>query len=100
LLISQQEYKKIKLPKVLNWDSTGYPEKNTVNMSRDERAFKSQIEKRPQIIRIAIHPRPPAEAIKDQKQMILILKDRDYEIPLYTELIPKLEELAPSSRLD
>ena len=52
LLISQQEYKKIKLPKVLNWDSTGYPEKNTVNMSRDQRAFKSQIEKRPQIIRI------------------------------------------------
>ena len=100
LLISQQVYKKIKLPKVLNWDSPGYPEKNTVNMSRDERAFKSQIEKRPQIIRIAIHPRDPAEAIKDQKQMISILKDRDYEIPLYTELILKLEELAPSSRLD
>ena len=100
LLLSQQEFKKIKLPKVLNWDSTGYPEKNIVNISRDERAFKLQIEKGPQIIRIALHPRDPKEAIKDQKQMISILKDSAYEIPTYTELIPKLEELAPLTRLD
>ena len=100
LLLSQQEFKKIKLPKVLNWDSTGYPEKNIVNISRDERAFKLQIEKGPQIIRIALHPRDPEEAIKDQKQMISILKDSAYEIPTYTELIPKLEELAPLTRLD
>ena len=100
LLISQQEYKKIKLPKVLNWDSTGFPEKNIVNIARDERAFKSEIEKRPQIIRIALHPRDPAEAIKDQKQMISILKDSGYKIPTYTELLPKLEELAPSILLD
>jgi peptidoglycan/xylan/chitin deacetylase (PgdA/CDA1 family) len=100
LLLSQQEYKKIKLPKVLNWDSTGFPEKNIVNIARDERAFKSEIEKRPQIIRIALHPRDPAEAIKDQKQMISILKDSGYEIPTYTELLPKLEGLAPSTLLD
>ena len=100
LLYSQRELKKIKLPKVLNWDSTGHPEMNTVNMGRDERAFRSQIEERPQIIRIAIHPRDPTEAIKDQKQMISILKDSTYEIPTYTELIPKLEELAPSIPLD
>lgn len=100
LLLSQQQFKEIKLPKVLNWDSTGYPEKNIVNIGRDERAFKLQIEKRPQIIRIALHPRDPAEAIKDQKQMISILKDSAYQIPIYTELIPELEELAPSTRLD
>ena len=87
LLLSQQELKKIKLPKVLNWDSTGYPEKNIVNMARDERAFRLQIEERPQIIRIALHPRDPAEAIKDQKQMISILKDSAYKILTYTELI-------------
>src|SRR6476620_10933277 len=52
LLFSQQEYKKIKLPKVLNWDSTGHPKKNVVNMARDERAFKLDMEERPQIIRI------------------------------------------------
>jgi peptidoglycan/xylan/chitin deacetylase (PgdA/CDA1 family) len=103
MLLSQQQqgFKKIKLPKVLNWDSTGYPEKNIVNMGRDERAFKLQIEKRPQIIRIALHPRDPEEAIKDQKQMISILKDSAYEISTYTELIPRLEELAaPPTQLD
>jgi predicted deacetylase len=101
LFPEQQEFKKIKLPKVLNWDSTGYPEKNIVNMGRDEKAFKLQIEKRPHIIRIALHPRDPVEAIKDQKQMISILKDSAYEILTYTELILRLEELAPpSTRLD
>ena len=99
LLLSQGEFKKIKLPKVLNWDSTGFPEKNIVNMSRDERAFKLQTEERPQIIRIALHPRDPAEAIKDQKQMISILKDSAYEIPTYTELIPKLEKLSTTTAL-
>ncbi|MFL6381463.1 MAG: hypothetical protein ACJ72S_09260, partial [Nitrososphaeraceae archaeon] len=100
ILLSQQELKKIKLPKVLNWDSTGYPEKNIVNMGRDKRAFKLQVEEKPQIIRIALHPRDPAEAVEDQKQMISTLKDSGYEIPTYTELMPKLEELAPSTRLD
>ena len=100
LLLSQQDFKKIKLPKVLNWDSTGYPEKNIVNLGRDERAFKLEIEHRPQIIRIALHPRDPAEAIKDQKRMISTLKDSDYNILTYTELIPKLKDLSPSTRLD
>jgi predicted deacetylase len=58
LLLSQQQFKEIKLPKVLNWDSTGYPEKNIVNIGRDETSFKLQIEKRPQIIRIALRKRP------------------------------------------
>ena len=100
LLLSQQDFKKIKLPKVLNWDSTGYPEKNIVNLGRDERAFKLEIEQRPKIIRIALHPRDPAEAIKDQKRMISTLKDSDYNILTYTELIPKLKDLHPSTRLD
>src|SRR5215212_842540 len=100
LLLSQQEFKKIKLPKVLNWDSTGHPERNIVNVARDERAFKLQIEERPQIIRIALHPRDPAEAINDQTRMISILKDSVYEIPTYKEIIPRLEQLAPSTRLD
>ena len=58
------------------------------------------MEEKQQIIRIALHPRDPAEAIEDQKQMISTLKDSGYEIPTYTELMPKLEELAPSTRLD
>ncbi|MFL6497843.1 MAG: hypothetical protein ACJ70U_03975 [Nitrososphaera sp.] len=78
-------------------DSTGYPEKNIVNMGRDERVLKLEIEKRPPIIRIALHPRDPEEAIKDQKQTISILKDSAYEIPTYAELIPKLEDLVAST---
>lgn len=30
-------FKKIKVPKVLNWDSTGHTEMNIVNIGRDER---------------------------------------------------------------
>jgi predicted deacetylase len=100
LLLSHQDFEKIKLPKVLNWDSTGYPEKNIVNVGRAERAFKLQVGEKPQIIRIALHPRDPTEAIEDQKQMIAILKDSGYEIPTYTTLMPKLEELIPSTHLD
>jgi hypothetical protein len=53
-----------------------------------------QIEERPQIIRIALHPRDPAEAIKDQKQMISILKDSAYKILTYRAYI-QLKKLAP-----
>jgi hypothetical protein len=100
LLIPHQEYKKIKLPKVLNWDSTGYPEKNIVNIGIDERAFKLQVKERPQIIRISLQPRDPAEAIEDQKQMIPVLKDSGYQMVIYSELIPKLEELAQHTKIE
>ena len=43
LLPSHRPFKKIKLPKILNWDSTGYPEKNIVNVGRDERSFKLEM---------------------------------------------------------
>jgi hypothetical protein len=32
--------------------------------------------------------------------MISALKDSGYDIPTYTDLMPKLEELAPSTGLD
>jgi hypothetical protein len=50
-----------------------------------------------EIIRIALHPRDPPQALEDQKQMISTLKDRGYKIPTYTALIPKLEELVRST---
>src|ERR671923_1900967 len=93
LLNSHQAFKEIKLPKVLNWDSTGYPEKNVVNVGRDERSFKLEMKEKLEIIRIALHPRDPPQALEDQKQMISTLKDRGYKIPTYTALIPKLEQL-------
>lgn len=91
LLLSHKPIKKINVPKVLNWDSTGHPEKNIPNITRDERRFKL-LDKQTQMIRIAMHPRDPPEALKDQIDMICELKDQGYAILLYKDLIPKLEE--------
>lgn len=93
ILLFNKAFRKIKVPKVLNWDSTGYPEKNIVNVRRDERSFKLLMKENPQIIRIALHPRDPYQALKDQKDIILKLKDQGYKILSYLEVIPKLQEL-------
>src|ERR671920_1957972 len=91
ILLSDKAFRKIKVPKVLNWDSTGYPERNIVNVGRDERRFKLLMEEEPQIIRIALHPRDPHQALKEQKEMISMLKDQWYKMVTYRELIPKLQ---------
>lgn len=91
LLLSHKPFRKIKVPKVLNWDSTGHPEKNIPNISRDKRRFKL-LDKQTEMIRIAMHPRDPHEALDDQIEMICELKAQGYTIPLYKDLIPKLEE--------
>lgn len=91
ILLSDKAFRKIKVPKVLNWDSTGYPEKNIVNVGRDERRFKLLMEEEPQIIRIALHPRDPHQALKEQKEMICELKDQGYRMLTYMEIIPKLQ---------
>src|SRR5215211_9504992 len=91
ILLSDKAFRKIKVPKVLNWDSTGYPERNIVNVGKDERRFKLLMEEEPQFIRIALHPRDPHQALKEQKEMICKLKDQGYRMLTYTELIPKLQ---------
>jgi predicted deacetylase len=92
ILLSDKAFRKIKVPKVLNWDSTGYPEKNIVNVGKDERRFKLLMEEEePQIIRIALHPRDPHQALKEQKEMICKLKDKGYRMLTYTEIIHKLQ---------
>jgi hypothetical protein len=93
VLLSNNEFKKIKVSKVFNWDSTGYPEKNTINIRRDEKRFQDLIIQTPPIVRIALHPRDPYEALIEQKDMINRLKDEDYHVPLYSDIIPKLQEL-------
>lgn len=96
ILLSDKAFRKIKVPKVLNWDSTGYPEKNIVNVGKDERRFKLLMEEEPQIIRIALHPRDPHQALKEQKEMICELKDKGYRMLTYMELIPKLQGVSVS----
>jgi predicted deacetylase len=97
ILLSDKAFRKIKVPKVLNWDSTGYPERNIVNVSKDERRFKLLMEEEPQIIRIALHPRDPHQALKEQKEMISKLKDQRYKMVTYRELIPRLQGVSLST---
>ena len=97
ILLSDKAFRKIKVPKVLNWDSTGYPEKNIVNVGKDERRFKLLMEEEPQIIRIALHPRDPHQALKEQKEMICELKDKGYRMLTYMEIIPKLQGVSVST---
>jgi hypothetical protein len=75
----------------LNWDSTGYLEKNVVNIAKDERCFNLLIKQNPQIIRIALHPRDPHDALEEQKHMIGRLKALGYTMLTYREIIPKLQ---------
>ena len=35
IVLSYKSCNKIKVPKVFNWDSTGFPEKNTINIIKD-----------------------------------------------------------------
>jgi predicted deacetylase len=93
LLISNKSFKKIKVPKVFNWDTTGYPEKNTINIKRDGKRFQDLIKQSPPIIRVALHPRDPTGALDEQKDMTNKLKGENYLIALYSEIIPKLQEL-------
>lgn len=93
MLLGNNSFKKIKVPKVLNWDSTGYTDKNIVNIGKDEKQFKLLMKVKPQIIRIALHPRDPYKALKDQKEIICKLKDQGYRMLTYSEVIPKLQRL-------
>ena len=93
ILLSNKSFKKIKVPKVFNWDSTGYPEKNIINIRIDENRFQDLIKQTPPIIRVALHPRDPTEALNEQKDMIYRLKEEGYIIPRYSGIIPKLKEL-------
>ena len=93
VLLSHNEWKKIKVPKILNWDSTGYPEKNIVNIAKDERCFDLLIKQNPDIIRIALHPRDSHSALEEQKQMMGRLKDLGYIMSTYGEIIHKLQQV-------
>ena len=92
LLLSHKPFKKIKVPKVLNWDSTGHPEKNIPNIVRDRRRFKLLDQQKTEMIRIALHPRDPHQALEEQKEMIRELKEQGYTILSYQDLIVKLKD--------
>ena len=92
LLLSHKPFKKIKVAKVLNWDSTGHPEKNIPNIVRDRRRFKLLDQHKTEMIRISLHPRDPHQALEEQKEMIRELKEQGYTILSYQDLIVKLKD--------
>ncbi|HEY7080340.1 MAG TPA: DUF2334 domain-containing protein [Nitrososphaeraceae archaeon] len=98
-LLSHKPYRKIKVPKVLSWDLTGNPDQNVVTISTEEHRFKLLEDARGRkMIRIALHPRDPHKVFYEQIDMIRELEEQDYTIPLYTELVSKLQD-APYSTI-
>jgi hypothetical protein len=66
-LLSHKPFKKIKVPKVLSWDSTGHPDQNVVRIGTEQRCFELLDDaQRRNMIRIASHPRDPRGALKDK----------------------------------
>lgn len=95
ILLNKKEFKKITTPKVFNWDSTGQPERNKVNIEKDRERFDNLLKEEPKIIRIALHPRDPQGALDQQIEMINHLKDKEYEIINYKELLHTLQKESP-----
>jgi predicted deacetylase len=73
---------------VLNWDQTGSSHKNKEYLTKNKQLYRQQVvEEKSPLIRIAIHPKDPEEALQDQVEMIQALKDMNYSILNYGEII-------------
>jgi predicted deacetylase len=73
---------------VLNWDQTGSPEKNKEYLEKNKQLYRLEImQKNSRLVRIALHPRDPEEALQDQIEMIQDLKHKYYSFVSYGELI-------------
>jgi hypothetical protein len=55
-----QQTAQMKVPKILSWDLTGYPEQNIIRIGTEDRRFRLLDDPLGwKIIRIALHPRDP-----------------------------------------
>ncbi|HKH86213.1 MAG TPA: DUF2334 domain-containing protein [Nitrososphaera sp.] len=73
---------------VLNWDQSGSPEKNKEYLTKNKQLYSLEVmQKNSRVVRIAIHPRDPEEALQDQIEMIQGLKDKNYSFINYGEMI-------------
>jgi predicted deacetylase len=95
LFSPKKKFKKIKVPRALNWDSFADPKRNIVNLNKNRRHFRGLIENKAHLIRIALHPRDPVHALKDQLEMIIQLKEQSYEMAKYTDLASILQNMSP-----
>src|SRR5215203_4444345 len=73
---------------VLNWDQSGSPEKNKEYLAKNKQMYELEVmQKNSRLVRIAIHPKDPVEALQDQIEMIQGLKDKNYSFINYGEMI-------------
>ncbi|MDQ3835604.1 MAG: DUF2334 domain-containing protein [Thermoproteota archaeon] len=73
---------------VLNWDQSGSPQKNKEYLTKNKFLYEVEvIEKKSSLIRIAIHPKDPEEALQDQIEIIQNLKGKNYSFLSYGEMI-------------
>jgi hypothetical protein len=72
---------------VLNWDQTGSPQKNKEYLKKNKQLYRLKLQKNSRLIRIAIHPRDPEEALHDQIEMIQGLKGMNYSFLSYGKII-------------
>jgi predicted deacetylase len=64
-LLSHKPFRKIKVPKVLSWDLTGYPERNIIRIGTEDRRFRLLDDPLGRkMIRIAFHLRDPHKALE------------------------------------
>jgi predicted deacetylase len=87
LIIDRKKIKSLRAG-VLNWDQSGSPEKNKEYLTKNKQLYKLEvIQKNSRLVRIALHPRDPEEALQDQIEMIQGLKDMNYSFLNYDEMI-------------
>jgi hypothetical protein len=72
---------------VLNWDQSGSPEKNKEYLAKNKQLYRLKVmQKYSRVVRMAIHPRDPEEALQDQIEMIQDLKGMNYSFLSYGEI--------------
>ncbi|MDQ3847770.1 MAG: DUF2334 domain-containing protein, partial [Thermoproteota archaeon] len=73
---------------VLNWDQSGSPQKNKEYLTKNKFLYGLEVtQKNSRLIRIAIHPKDPEEALQDQIEIIQDLKEKNYHFLSYGEMI-------------
>ena len=70
---------------LLNWDQ-GSKEVDRIFLRINKALYKKKIMGNTQLVRIAIHPKDPSQALADQKDMIERLKDINYNFLWYGDI--------------
>jgi predicted deacetylase len=73
------------LTNILNWD-VGSPMLNLRFMEINKNLFRKKVMGNTEMIRIALHPKDPSEALAEQCEMIAGLTDLNYNFIKYSEI--------------